>query len=208
MKYIIYTTLFCLLISCSNKQKESDTTILNNELHQIYVFDQQYRQQLSSSPPTSMKTIELWKKQNILDSLNLKRVTKILDSMGFPQRPLFDDSAGVATFMVVQHATLAQQEKYLPLFQKAADAKELQPFMIAKMIDRIKVNKGQKQIYGTQAIPIKDSKTGYITDKYELAPIEEEENVNKRRLKIGLPTMEEGAKELGVDYIPKKKSDN
>jgi len=153
-----------------------------------------------------MNTIELWKKQNMLDSLNLIRVTKIIDSMGFPHQPLFDDSAGVATFMVVQHASLKQQEKYLPLFQKAASEKELQPSLVAKMVDRVRVNEGKKQIYGTQAIPIKDPKTGYITDKYELAPIEDEENVNQRRLKIGLPTIEEGAKELGVDYVPKKKS--
>ncbi len=70
------------------------------------------------------------------------------------------------------------------------------------MIDRIRVDKGQKQIYGTQAVPLKDPKTGYMTDKYEIAPIEDEENVNSRRLKVGLPTIEEGAKELGVDYTP------
>ena len=145
-------------------------------------------------------------KQNLLDSINLIRVTKVLDSIGFPHKPLFDDSAGTATFMVIQHATLQHQEKYLPLFQTAADQNQIKPCLVALMVDRVRVNKGQKQIYGTQAVPIKDLKTGYMTDKYELAPIEDEENVNQRRLKVGLPTIEEGAKELGVDYMPKKKS--
>jgi hypothetical protein len=37
-----------------------------------------------------------------------------------------------------------------------------------------------------------------------LAPIEDEPNVDKRRLKVGLPPIKEGAKELGVDYKPKQ----
>lgn len=151
-------------------------------------------------------TMELWKMQNALDSINLIRVTKVLDSMGFPHKPLFDDSAGIATFMIIQHAALQNQEKYLPLFQAAADQNQIKPSLVALMVDRVRVDKGQRQIYGTQAVPVKDPKTGCMTDKYELAPIEDEENVNQRRLKVGLSTIQEGAKELGVDYMPKKKS--
>ncbi|MFT3947845.1 MAG: hypothetical protein QM763_12825 [Agriterribacter sp.] len=206
MQRPIYIIIFSVLISCNTKQIKSDALTLNNELHNIYRLDQQYREQLSNLPPTSTMTMELWKKQNLLDSINLIRVTKVLDSIGFPHKPLFDDSAGTATFMVIQHATLQQQEKYLPLFQTAADQNQIKPSLVALMVDRVRVGKGQKQIYGTQAVPIKDPKTGYMTDKYELAPIEDEENVNQRRLKVGLPTIEEGAKELGVDYMPKKKS--
>jgi hypothetical protein len=111
--------------------------------------------------------------------------------------------------MVIQHASLQRQEKYLPLFQKAADNSEIKPSLVAKMIDRIRVNKGEKQVYGTQAVPIRDPKTGYFTNNYELAPIEDEPNVDKRRLKVGLPPIKEGAKELGVDYKPKQqKSDS
>jgi hypothetical protein len=202
MKNLTYIFIFFLLTSCNMRQANHEASILKDELHEIYRSDQQYREELSKLPPTSMKTIELWKKQNYLDSINLTSVTKILDSMGFPHSPLFDDSAQTATFMVIQHADLKQQEKYFALFQKAADQDELKPSLVAKMIDRIRVDKGQKQIYGTQAVPLKDPKTGYMTDKYELAPIEDEENVNSRRLKVGLPTIEEGAKELGVDYTP------
>jgi hypothetical protein len=136
--------------------------------------------------------------------LILSELQKILASIGFPHKPFFGDSARIATFMVIQHASLQRQEKYLPLFQKAADNSEIQPSLIAKMIDRIRVNKGEKQVYGTQAVPIRDPKTGYFTNNYELAPIEDEPNVDKRRLKVGLPPIKEGAKELGVDYKPKQ----
>ena len=72
------------------------------------------------------------------------------------------------------------------------------------MIDRIKVNKGLKQIYGTQISPVKDPNTGYLANKAEIAPIEDEENVNKRRAKVGLKPIEQQAKEFGIDYKPKK----
>lgn len=206
MQKTIYILPFLLLTACNIKQAKNSTATLNNELHKIYRLDQQYREELSSLPPANIKTIDLWKKQNMLDSLNLVRVSKILDSMGFPHKPSFDDSAGIATFMVIQHATLKQQEKYLSIFQKAAAQDQLKPSIVALMVDRVKVDKGEKQIYGTQAIPIKDPKTGYITNQYELAPIEDEEKINERRLKVGLPTIEEGAKELGVEYIPGKKA--
>jgi hypothetical protein len=71
------------------------------------------------------------------------------------------------------------------------------------MIDRVKVKKHEKQIYGTQLRFIKDPKTGYITDKSEFEPIEDEKNVNKRRQEVGLQPIEEYAKEMGIVYEQK-----
>jgi hypothetical protein len=48
------------------------------------------------------------------------------------------------------------------------------------------LGKGQKQIYGIQIQPLKDPKTGYLTDKAEVAPIENEKNVNERRATVGI----------------------
>ena len=205
MKQILYVITSILFIVCGCTYTKNDESNLRNKLHKIYRLDQHYRMKLSTLPPTSMEAIKLWKKQNLIDSTNLIVVSKILDSLDSLHQYEFDDSAWTALFMVIQHSNLQQQEKYLSLFQNAADKNEIQPFLVAKMVDRIRVGKGQRQIYGTQAIPIKDPKTGFITDKYELAPIEDEENVNQRRLKVGLPPIQEGAKELGVEYKPKSK---
>jgi hypothetical protein len=57
---------------------------------------------------------------------------------------------------------------------------------------------GKKQIYGSQL------KTNEKTGKYEFYPIEDEPNVNKRRVAIGLEPLEEYAKRFGLDYtLPK-----
>jgi hypothetical protein len=82
MKQITYLVLLCLLHLFSVGQTINDQTVLEKELHEIYRFDQKYREELSSLPPTSVKSRDLWILQNELDSLNLIRVTKILDSIG------------------------------------------------------------------------------------------------------------------------------
>ncbi len=56
-----------------------------------------------------------------------------------------------------------------------------------------------KQIYGSQIH--RDQKTG----KYFVAPIEDEQNVNKRRAAVGLEPLEEYAKQWNIDYkLPMK----
>ncbi|MDD4685375.1 MAG: hypothetical protein PHD45_09120, partial [Bacteroidales bacterium] len=45
-----------------------------------------------------------------------------------------------------------------------------------------------------------DKKGDRVYGKGFLSPIEDEKNVNKRRLELGLPTIEEYAKKINVDY--------
>ncbi|MFB6455883.1 DUF6624 domain-containing protein [Chitinophaga sp. Hz27] len=168
--------LIFLLLACNVDNHRIAS--LRAELNQIYDDDQRYREQLSKSV-TAGENIALWKKQERLDAINLKRVKVILDSMGNPGKSVYGENASTACFLVIQHATLAEQEKYLPLFTRATESKELEWSMLVKMIDRVKLEKEGKQLYGTQYMPIKDSVTGYNTDKLQLAPIEDEANVEK-----------------------------
>jgi hypothetical protein len=93
----------------------------------------------------------------------------------------------------------------LPVFEQAAKGKEIKWKNVVYMIDRVRLEKGQKQLYGTQIQPLKDSVTGYLTDKAMIAPIEDEANLNEHRAKVGLGTIEQEAKEFGIKYIPTKK---
>ena len=172
---------------------------LRNELLEILKTDQE-----RPISPSDSDFIQKWQRQNKIDSLNMIRVATILDSIGFPSKSLVGNKAYIATFLVVQHSTLKYQEKYLPIFQKAAEQNELAWSNVAMMIDRVKVNKNEKQIYGTQVHCIKDPISGYCTDKAEFDPIEDEINVNIRRNKVGLNTIEDYAKSFGIEYVQKK----
>jgi len=168
---------------------------LRIELLEIYKTDQD-----RAFSPSDKDFMQKWTRQNKIDSINLIRVSKILDSIGFPGKVLVGDTAYLASFFVIQHANLKNQENYLPLFQKAAEQNEIEWKYVAMMIDRVKVYKHEKQIYGTQLRYVKDPNTGYITNKSEFEPIEDEKNVNKRRQIVGLGPIEDYAKSLGINY--------
>ena len=201
--FILITCLFFLL-DCHGQNNQSPIIVIKKELSEIYRTDQLYRKEMAKINPTDIKIVELVNKQDSIDATNLKRVTAILDSIGYPKRSIFGDSAGLATFFVIQHASQYYQEKYLPLFEQAAKNNEIEWRTVVYMIDRVRLEKGQKQIYGTQIHPLKDPKTGYLTDKAVIAPIEDEKNVNERRAKVGLGTIEEEAKQFGIEYHPNK----
>lgn len=194
-----------LILFFFNCTAQSSSTILKNELLDIYSSDQLYRTEMAKVKPTDIKIVELVYKQDSLDAINLKRVIVILDSIGYPKRQEYGDSAGLATFFVMQHADIKYQQKYLPLFEQAGKDKEMDWKNVVYMIDRVRLENGQKQLYGTQIQPVKDSVTGYLTDKAVIAPIEDEVNVNERRAKVGLGTIEQEAKEFGIKYISIKK---
>ena len=195
MKKALLFAILGFSINCFGQINNS----LRAELLEIYKTDQD-----RAFSPSDKDFMERWNKQNRIDSINLIRVSKIMDSIGYPGRSLVGDTAYLAAFYVIQHSNLKSQEYYLPIIKKAADLNEIEWRYVAMMIDRIKVGKNEKQIYGTQLHGIKDPKTGYINDKAEFYPIEDESNVNLMRQKVGLSTIEEYAKQMGVVY--KKKS--
>ena len=61
------------------------------------------------------------------------------------------------------------------------------------MQDRILMNQGKKQIYGSQVVYNKKGEQVFY-------PIEDEANVNIRRAKIGMQPIEEYAKLFGIEY--------
>jgi hypothetical protein len=197
--------LSIFLFSLLNCKAQSSLSSLRKELVDIYISDQLYRAEMAKIKSTDIKIVHLVNKQDSLDAINVKRVAAILDSMGYPKRHEYGDSAGLATFFVIQHADIKYQAKYLPLFEQAAKDREIEWRTVVYMIDRVRLETGQKQLYGTQIQPVKDSITGFLTDKAVIAPIEDEQNVNERRAKVGLGTVEQEAKEFGIKYIRTKK---
>jgi hypothetical protein len=85
-------------------------------------------------------------------------------------------------------------ERYLPILKEAAGKGELKKDMLAIYIDRIKMYKGEKQIYGSQIIYNKDKKI------MELYPVEDEATVNDKRAEVGLDPLREYLEIMGVPF--------
>ncbi len=135
----------------------------------------------------------LWTIINVQDSLNLLEVEKILMERGWAGKSLVGDDANMGLWLVIQHAPLKVQEKYLPLLRASVEKGESNKSNLALLEDRILEGNGQPQIYGSQIVT--DSKTG----KTKVHEIKDPEFVNKRRRSVGLGPIENYLKNMGVE---------
>ena len=177
---------------------------LAQELEQIGESDQHYRSMMDSVSNAygfdSDEMRALWVKQNATDSINLIRIREIIERYGYPGTSLVGDQNQVAWY-VIQHADLPTQEEYLPLLRDAATEGELPMSAYALTVDRVRMRRGEKQLYGSQI-----QRTG---DTFVIYPIEDEPNVNKRRAEVGLQPLEEYVKQWGIEYtLPETPNDD
>lgn len=172
---------------------------LKGQLLTIYNTDQQPRSRVDSVMriygQSSPQWQQLWKGIHQADSINLRKIEQLIQQYGYPGKSLVGAKLSNTAWLVIQHSPLAIQEKYLHILQRAADQGEMSKTNMALLIDRIRVYKGQKQLYGTQ---VNIDATG----QKSFDAIEDEKNVNKRRAEVGLGSLEEYAKQFGFDYKP------
>ncbi|MCK6648812.1 MAG: OmpA family protein [Bacteroidia bacterium] len=181
-----------------SKKDQKLVALLDSILDQ----DQKYRSEvddvvkLHSIESPEMK--QLFDKINEIDSTNLIVVKKILDTRGWLSKEIIGENGSSTLFLVIQHADIQTQVKYLPMMQDAVKLGNASSRQLALLEDRVAVNLGEKQRYGTQL---------FLTPKtgtYEFYPIYDEKNVNKRRAEVGLGTIENYA---ALYYIPLSKKE-
>ena len=165
--------------------------------------DQQFRTRMMAVEEqygqNSKELAALWREQTAIDNRLLKRLEEIIKQVGWPGRSLVGADASLAAFLIIQHADYEYQKKYFPLINEARKKGEIAAGNVALLEDRILMREGKKQIYGSQLK--RNEKTG----KYEMWPVEDEENLDKRRASVGLEPIAEYLKRFGVTYIPPKK---
>lgn len=101
-------------------------------------------------------------------------------------------------FIVIQHAPLNIQETFYPKMKEALQSGNLRPQDFALFVDKLVINKGEKQIYGTQ-VKFDDEIGGYI-----VLPIQNPESVNELRVKVGLKPIEEYLSFYGISWEERK----
>lgn len=147
----------------------------------------------------SIKIDSLWKEINYKDSVNLLTVRRIIDTYGWLSPKDIGEQNSKTLFLSIQHSNLSTLTKYFSKLKRAVKKSDASEHDLALMEDRTLILQGKPQIYGTQVIA--DNKYG----KNRFYPIRNERNVNKRRLRIGLPSLEEYANFFGIKYVLPKK---
>jgi hypothetical protein len=130
----------------------------------------------------SPQLAELWRQQSASDARNIKRLEAIIAELGWPKRSVVGARAASAAFLILQHADISAQKKYLPLARAAAAENEMQPSSLALLEDRILLREGKKQIYGSQ---VQRNEAG----EWDTLPLEDPANVDQRRASVGLPPL-------------------
>ncbi len=113
------------------------------------------------------------------DSVNVLKVTKILDQYGWLGRDVVGKEGNMTLFLVIQHADIKTQEKYLPMMREAVKNHHANSAALAMLEDRVALDEGRKQIYGSQVASGADG-VMYVR------PLEDPDNVDKRRAEVGL----------------------
>lgn len=158
-------------------------------LDTVYKEDQELRRQTAGIQEKyghdSEEVRAHWRRIGQKDSINLIKVKKILDEHGWLSADLIGRQGNSALFLVIQHADIETQEKYLPMLREAVKQENAAPQDLALLEDRVALRQGKKQIYGSQIG--RDPETG----KYYVSPLVDPDNVNKRRAEVGLEPLQD-----------------
>ncbi len=128
------------------------------------------------------------------DSTNLIVVSSILDNQGWLGPDIVGVKGNEAIFLVVQHADLQTQEKYLPLMREAVNDGRAKGNSLALLEDRVAIRNGHKQIYGSQIGRDRLTGTHYVM------ALEDPDGVDKRRAKVGLGTLAEYVSKWNIKW--------
>ena len=130
------------------------------------------------------------------------RIKAIIREHGWPGRSLVGDDAASAAWLLVQHADSAYLREVRPLLLDAAEKGEARKAEAAYVHDRVLMNAGKPQIYGTQL------RWSQGPGQSELYPVENEAEVDERRAAVKMPPLAEYLAGFGIVYVPPGEREN
>ncbi len=195
-KKLVWIPILFIAITVS-AQSKLDAELVK-KLEEIQRSDQENREKLidilEKEGKDSKKFKELNKKIKVIDSSNMVQVAKILDERGWLGEDVVGQQGNVTLFLVVQHANLETQKKYLPMLRDAVEKGNAKPSFLAMLEDRVAMLDGKKQIYGSQI------QTNEKTGALYVHPIADPDNVDERRAKVGLGKLSDYLAMFGLKW--------
>lgn len=168
------------------KDENVGNKTLQIELIKMYINDQSVRDNILSEIISKYKLdeYELTKADAVsVDKMNRDRLKEIIREFGFPTRQLVGKDAMQGIFLIIQHSDMDTewQKEQLTSIERAVKQGDMDGQSYAYLYDRIKINSGEKQLYGTQFKNVDP-----VNRKVELADTEDVENLDKRRMEVGM----------------------
>jgi hypothetical protein len=169
---------------------------LKRELLKIWNEDQDIRQEWTEAwnkfGDGSPVVDSIIKRMRYTDSIHLVFITKILDEKGWVGKDKIGGLANNTFFVIIQHSDLKTQQKYLPMMRTAVKEGKTEARWLALLEDRVALGEGRKQIYGSQIYFNKKTNKSYV------APLDDPDNVDKRRKEVGLDPLSHYLKQMDL----------
>ncbi|WP_128546132.1 DUF6624 domain-containing protein [Larkinella soli] len=197
---LVSTLLFCLINTALWAQATKSSVPsadVRKRLTQIYDKDQKERAAYDAIERQygwgAKEAQDARQKLKDMDKQHLTEVEQIISQVGgYPGKSLVGQPLDQIAFLIIQHSTdRAVHEKYLPMIMEASRKGDLDKASAAFLTDQVKVQKGEKQVYGTQ---IRINNAG----KKELYPVEDEGTLDQRRKDMDLEPLGAYLKRMGV----------
>jgi Family of unknown function (DUF6624) len=134
-------------------------------------------------PPNSCDSCQCMEAARI-EVANTDRLRAIIAEHRWPGRVLVGDEGAEAAWLIAQHADrqLDFQREALALLERAVHDGDAPASHLAYLTDRVRMNEGRPQLFGTQVADI----TNRVASPW---PIEDEEHVDQRRANAGLESL-------------------
>ena len=183
--------------ACTPSEKGAGQEILSGQalvkmLDEIYLSEQiPIRQRDSLMRIYGVDSPEAQEKQAVVKKnhrVNEEKITSLLNNQGWPSLATIGEQGNITICNVLQHSSPETRVKYLPLMKQAVLDKQLSPQLLARAEDRIATDRGELQIYGGQMKWYPESQS------FNVWPVYDPANINKRRAAIGLGPIEEHLK--------------
>lgn len=167
-------------------------------LDKVYESDQGarrgYQDTINKYGQGSEELQAYWDNMRRVDSINEGIVVKILEEKGWLGREVIGSKGNSSLFLVIQHADIETQKKYLPMMREAVKNKKASASSLALLEDRVALRSGEKQIYGSQVGKVE----GF--DEMTVLPLLDPANVDKRRATVSLGTLKEYCNRFGFEW--------
>ncbi len=162
--------------------------------------DQEVRERLnafvSAGGSEALSTEEarkLIEEMTAVDERNRTRLDEIVSQHGWPGASSVGTEAASAASLILQHADIARQERYLPLIREAVKGGSAEALSLAELEDEISVANTGSQLYGTEI------SFDLVTKVAKLVPVIDPDRLDARRAEIGLPPIDEYLKQAEAE---------
>ncbi|MFG0306040.1 MAG: DUF6624 domain-containing protein [Phycisphaerales bacterium JB040] len=137
---------------------------------------------VTSLHPTSTQTDQL----HAVDRTHARRLGEIMDVIGWPTERVVGAEASAAAFQIAKASSDDPefQRRCLSLMHDRLASRQVDPERVALLTDRVRIQAGQGQWYGTH-VRVHRNEHGTLIAT-ETAPIDDPASLDKRRDELGL----------------------